>query len=165
VSNFILRPFVNNNQPDCDHIEVELSTGDVAVPMNHLWLSIEERNLEAPENGHFACVHLSPREALALACHLMDWAREHLEDMPLLGDFGVQEEAEFDYTASIEQDYAEDEFESEIEEMYCQVCGSTLVNGQCPEDKFLIPSALRGPQHERDAFGDPCGCYQCRMGS
>jgi hypothetical protein len=59
----------------------------VAVPMNHLWLSIEERNLEAPENGHFACVHLSPREALALACHLMDWAREHLEDMPLLGDF------------------------------------------------------------------------------
>jgi hypothetical protein len=92
ASNFILRPFVNNNQPDCDHIEVELSTGDVVDPENHLWLSIEERNLEAPENGLFTCVHLNPREALALACHLMDWAREHLEDMPLIGDFGVQEE-------------------------------------------------------------------------
>lgn len=36
-------------------------------------------------------VILTPEDALALAIKLMDWARQHMEDLPYLGDFGVQE--------------------------------------------------------------------------
>jgi hypothetical protein len=159
ASDLIIYPKTSNSEED---YKAKVEVGQASNPSDVAFLVIDE---EFPGGAkQFSCVHLNAREALSLACWLMDFAMEHI-DLPLIGDFGVQEEAEFDYTASIEQDYAEDEFESEIEEMYCQVCGQTLVNGQCPKDKFLIPAALQQPKHDPAPFEDFCGCYQCRMGS
>jgi hypothetical protein len=149
-------PEISNDLCNFDSVHV----GE-AADVTALFLDVEERST-SNDVGINAIVHINPEEALRLAIYLMDWAREHLEDLPTIGDFGVQEDIE----DACDETWAEAGYAGfEPEAMYCQVCGQTLVNGQCPEDKFLIKAApLHFPVSEpvQQAVDFECPCNACR---
>ena len=147
ASDFILKPRVNNstqfNEIDRD---VSLTTGATVEPADHLFLSIEERD-GVGNTEHFACVHMNPREALALAIHLMDWAREHMEGLRLVGDFGVEEIDEFEIEDAFDP-YFGDEPDYEPKRTAINQSGYPVDVQQKPEHR---PLAL-----------NECQCGACR---
>lgn len=103
--------------PKLDNVatyKVEVRTGPcvdgIGDPDPVCYLTIDEQETESFDGAH-AVAHLNPEEALSLAIELMDWARDNIK-------------------LSSYDDYEADEA---IEWPYCHTCGTTLVNGVCPE--------------------------------
>jgi hypothetical protein len=154
-----LYPSFSNREPD---YEAKLEVGEASFPSDIAYVAISE-TFPGALSGQFSCVHLNAKEALSLACWLMDWAREHMVDLPVgdetMSPYPIEAPGHTDLMVSPEA------IDEELEEMYCQVCGQTLVNGQCPEDKFLIKAApLHFPVSEpvQQAVDFECPCKACR---